>query len=71
MKTAEERKKMTMQQAMKWPTPLFVTECCGGCGKEGGRLYVISYDHMYAGNSYCRSCFLETVNDQELVGDAE
>jgi hypothetical protein len=60
------RTHLTLKHALE--NDMAFIRCCGGCGKEGCRLYVISYDHMYAGFSYCRSCFLETVNDQ---GDEE
>jgi hypothetical protein len=63
MKTTEERKKMTMKQAMRGNTPLFMTECCNGCGKEACRLY-IQLEGTYAGTRYCRSCALEALKGE-------
>jgi hypothetical protein len=39
--------------------------CCGSCGKEACRLYVLTEGTM-AGVSYCIDCAVETLNDEEL-----
>ena len=65
MKTTKEMKKMTMKQAMSWDdgSPLFMTECCGGCGKEACRLY-IQLEGVYAGTRWCRSCALDALKGE-------
>lgn len=43
---------------------LFYVECCGGCGREHGKFYIVAHG-MYAGTRYCRSCAIEHMNPEE------
>lgn len=56
-----KRKAMTFKQALDkdW----FFVECCNGCGKEGGRLYVQNRG-MYGSNRYCRACAINALKKE-------
>ncbi len=54
---------ITMKHALE--NDLAFIRCCGSCGKEACRLYVITEGTM-SGISYCRQCAIETLNDEEL-----
>jgi hypothetical protein len=43
---------------------IFYVECCGGCGRETGRFFIV-VDGMYAGTRLCRSCAIEHMNERD------
>ena len=43
---------------------IFYVVCCGGCGREHGKLYFVCQG-MYAGMLLCRSCAIEHMNTEE------
>ena len=43
---------------------IFHIECCGGCGCETGKFYIV-INGYYAGTRLCRSCAIEHMNDDE------
>jgi hypothetical protein len=51
-----------LKQALR--DDIFALECCGGCGRETGKFYIL-LDGMYAGTRYCRSCAVEHLYEME------
>lgn len=56
------RPRITMNEAQQ--NDIFAVECCGGCGRDSGKLYILLRG-MYAGTRYCRSCALEILQERE------
>ena len=52
----------TLKHALEYDQ--IIIRCCGGCGKEACRLYVIVADHLMQGTSFCRSCVIEQMEDE-------